>query len=79
MRHCGLSYQLLALGRGHNPTESVVAMLDGTGYESHLNIEKLNRIKQHIANVRPRYGEFFNHPTVLRRRFSNTRYRRRSS
>jgi len=52
----------LALGRGHNPTESVVAMLEGTGYESHLNIEKLNRIKQHIANVRPRYGEFFNHP-----------------
>ena len=52
----------LALGRGHNPTESVVAMLEGTGYESRLDIENLNRIKQHIANVRPRYGEFFNHP-----------------
>jgi len=52
----------LALGRGHNPTESVVAMLEGTGYESRLNIGRLNRIKQHIANVRPRYGEFFNHP-----------------
>ena len=52
----------LALGRGHNPTESVVAMLGGTGYESRLDIEKLNRTKLHIANVRPRYGEFFNHP-----------------
>ena len=52
----------LALGRGHNPTESVVAMLEGTGYESRLDIERLNRIKRHIANVRPRYGEFFNHP-----------------
>ena len=52
----------LALGRGHNPTESVVAMLEGSGYESRLDIEKLNRIKQHIANVRPRYGEFFNQP-----------------
>jgi methylmalonyl-CoA carboxyltransferase 5S subunit len=52
----------LALGRGHNPTESVVAMLEGTGYESRLDVERLYRIKQHIANVRPRYGEFFNHP-----------------
>ncbi|MGO9647487.1 MAG: pyruvate carboxylase subunit B [Terriglobales bacterium] len=52
----------LALGRGHNPTESVVAMLDGTGYESRLDMERLNRIKRHIANVRPRYGEFFNQP-----------------
>lgn len=52
----------LALGRGHNPTECVVAMLEGTGYESRLDIQRLHRIKQHIANVRPRYGEFINHP-----------------
>jgi methylmalonyl-CoA carboxyltransferase 5S subunit len=52
----------LALGRGHNPTESVVAMLEGTGYESGLDMERLNRIKRHIANVRPRYSEFVNHP-----------------
>jgi methylmalonyl-CoA carboxyltransferase 5S subunit len=52
----------LALGRGHNPTESVVAMLEGTGYESRLDIQRLHRIKQHIANVRPSYGEFFNQP-----------------
>ena len=52
----------LALGRGHNPTESVVAMLEGTGYESRLDIERLHRIKQHIAAVRPRYGEFLEHP-----------------
>jgi methylmalonyl-CoA carboxyltransferase 5S subunit len=52
----------LALGRGHNPTESVVAMLEGTGYESRLDMGRLSRIKQHIANVRPRYGEFVNQP-----------------
>jgi methylmalonyl-CoA carboxyltransferase 5S subunit len=52
----------LALGRGHNPTESVVAMLEGTGYESRLDIERLHRIRQHIAAVRPRYGEFLEHP-----------------
>jgi methylmalonyl-CoA carboxyltransferase 5S subunit len=53
----------LALGRGHNPTESVVAMLEGTGYQSRLDMKRLHRIKQHIANVRPRYGEFFNQAT----------------
>jgi methylmalonyl-CoA carboxyltransferase 5S subunit len=52
----------LAMGRGHNPTESVVAMLEGTGYESRLDMERLHRIKRHIANVRPRYGEFFHQP-----------------
>ena len=52
----------LALGRGHNPTESVVAMLEGTGYESRLDIERLHRIKRHIAKVRPRYGGFFHQP-----------------
>jgi methylmalonyl-CoA carboxyltransferase 5S subunit len=53
----------LALGRGHNPTESVVAMLEGTDYESRLDIESLHRIKQHIANVRPRYSQFSSQPT----------------
>ena len=52
----------LALGRGHNPTESLVAMLEGTGYESRLDMSRLHRIKRHIANVRPRYREFSNHP-----------------
>ncbi len=52
----------LAMGRGHNPTESVAAMLEGTGYESRLDMRRLYRIKQHIANVRPRYGEFLHHP-----------------
>lgn len=52
----------LALGRGHNPTESLVEMLEGTGYESRLNVDRLLRIKQHIADVRPRYREFFRHP-----------------
>lgn len=52
----------LALGRGHNPTESLVAMLEGTGFESRLDLERLHRVKQHIGNVRPRYREFRNQP-----------------
>lgn len=62
---CGIvdsAISSLALGAGHNPTESVVAMLEGTGYESRLDIERLNRIKQHIANIRPRYGESLSNP-----------------
>ncbi|MGO9565434.1 MAG: pyruvate carboxylase subunit B [Candidatus Korobacteraceae bacterium] len=52
----------LALGRGHNPTESLVAMLEGTGFESRLDVQRLHRVKEHIANVRPRYGAFVNQP-----------------
>src|SRR5208283_4532313 len=50
----------LALGRGHNPTESFVEMLEGTGYESRLDMDRILRVKQHVATVRPRYREFFN-------------------
>jgi methylmalonyl-CoA carboxyltransferase 5S subunit len=52
----------LALGRGHNPTESLVEMLEGTGYESRLHMDCLLRVKQHIADIRPRYREFFSQP-----------------
>ncbi len=50
----------LALGRGHNPTESFVEMLEGTGYASRLDMDRILRVKQHVATVRPRYHEFFN-------------------
>jgi methylmalonyl-CoA carboxyltransferase 5S subunit len=52
----------LALGRGHNPTESLVAMLVGTGYEAHLDTERMHRVKQHIADIRRRYHEFSGQP-----------------
>ncbi len=48
----------LAFGRGHNPTESFVEMLEGTGYECRLDMERILRVKQHIAMVRPRYRAF---------------------
>ncbi len=48
----------LSLGPGHNPTESLVAMLDGTGYEAHLDKACLHRIKEHFAVLRPRYQAF---------------------
>jgi len=48
----------LSLGPGHNPTESFVEMLEGTGYETKLDMERILRVKRHFASVRPRYREY---------------------
>jgi methylmalonyl-CoA carboxyltransferase 5S subunit len=48
----------LSLGPGHNPTEALVEMLEGTGYTTHLDKERLFKIKEHFARVRPRYAAF---------------------
>jgi len=48
----------LALGPGHNPTEALVEMLESTGYTTRLDKDRLLKIKQHFAHVRPRYAEF---------------------
>ncbi len=52
------SISSLSLGPGHNPTEALVEMLDGTGYTTRLDKERLVKIKEHFAAVRPRYAEF---------------------
>ncbi len=48
----------LSLGPGHNPTEALVEMLEGTGYTTRLDKKRLLAIKDHFAKVRPRYAEF---------------------
>jgi methylmalonyl-CoA carboxyltransferase 5S subunit len=52
------SISSLALGSGHNPTEAVVEMLEGTGYETRLDKERLLTVKNYFAKIRPRYREF---------------------
>jgi methylmalonyl-CoA carboxyltransferase 5S subunit len=52
------SISSLSLGPGHNPTEALDEMLDGTGYRTRLDRDRLVKIKQHFAKVRPRYAEF---------------------
>ena len=47
------SISSLSLGPGHNPTESLVEMLRGTPYSTDLDDERLLRIKDHFAKVRP--------------------------
>jgi methylmalonyl-CoA carboxyltransferase 5S subunit len=52
------SISSLSLGPGHNPTESLAEMLEGTEYKTRLDKERLSSIKEHFAQVRPRYAEF---------------------
>jgi len=52
------SISSMSLGPGHNPTEALVEMLDGTPYRTRLDRARLVRIKDHFAKVRPRYAEF---------------------
>jgi methylmalonyl-CoA carboxyltransferase 5S subunit len=52
------SISSLSLGPGHNPTEALVEMLEGTGYTTRLRKDRLRKIKEHFARVRPRYAEF---------------------
>lgn len=53
----------LALGPGHNPTESLVEMLEGTDYTTDLDGARLEKIKNHFVKVRPRYQEFLSNIT----------------
>ncbi|RUL87298.1 methylmalonyl-CoA carboxytransferase subunit 5S [Tautonia sociabilis] len=52
------SISSLSLGPGHNPTEALVEMLEGTGFETRLDKSRLLKIKDHFARIRPRYAEF---------------------
>jgi methylmalonyl-CoA carboxyltransferase 5S subunit len=52
------SISSLSLGSGHNPTEAVVEMLEGTGYATRLDKSRLLKIKEHFAKIRPRYADF---------------------
>jgi methylmalonyl-CoA carboxyltransferase 5S subunit len=52
------SISSLALGSGHNPTEAVVEMLEGTGFETRLDKDRLLKVKDYFAKIRPRYREF---------------------
>ncbi len=48
----------MSLGPGHNPTESLVEMLENTGYDTKLDMARLIKIRNHFATILPRYKEF---------------------
>ncbi len=54
----------MSLGPGHNPTESLQEMLEGTGFVADLDKELLRRVKDHFAGVKPKYSHFMSSFTV---------------
>src|SRR5512140_1916866 len=53
----------LSLGPGHNPTESLVELLEGTGFETRLDKPRLLKLKRYFNGIRPRYKEFLSNIT----------------
>jgi methylmalonyl-CoA carboxyltransferase 5S subunit len=53
----------LSLGPGHNPTESLVEMLEGTGFDTKIDKARLLKIKKHFLKISPRYKEFISNIT----------------
>ncbi len=45
----------LSLGTSHMPTESLVAALQGTEYDTGLDLKKLNVVRAHFAKIREKY------------------------
>jgi methylmalonyl-CoA carboxyltransferase 5S subunit len=48
----------MSLGPGHNPTESFIEMLEGTGFTTRVDMERVQRVKRHFMHVLDRYSEF---------------------
>jgi methylmalonyl-CoA carboxyltransferase 5S subunit len=48
----------MSLGPGHNPTESLVELLEGTEFTTRLDLDRILRVKKHFQTIRPRYREF---------------------
>lgn len=45
----------LALGTSHAPTESIVAALKGTEYDTGLDLVLLNEIREYFMTLRKKY------------------------
>ncbi len=48
----------LSLGPGHNPTEALIEMLEGTGYKTEVDLARVMKVKEYFDGIRPRYAEY---------------------
>lgn len=48
----------MSLGPGHNPTESFIEMLEGTGYTTTVDLDQVLKAKAHFSKTLGRYKEF---------------------
>ena len=64
----------LSLGPGHNPTESLVEMLEGTGYETRVDLERVLKIKRILPRSVPAIRSFSARTRAWIRRSSRARF-----
>lgn len=48
----------MSLGPGHNPTESLIEMLEGTGYTTKVDLDRVLKAKLYFSKTLGRYKEF---------------------
>jgi methylmalonyl-CoA carboxyltransferase 5S subunit len=48
----------MSLGPGHNPTESLVEMLEGTGYTTRVDMERIHRVNEYFRKIRNNYKKY---------------------
>ena len=57
-RHIDTALSSWAGGTSHPPTESLVMALEGTPYDTGLNLQKLQEVNDYFAQVRKKYHRF---------------------
>ncbi|MFN0170539.1 MAG: methylmalonyl-CoA carboxytransferase subunit 5S [Bryobacteraceae bacterium] len=55
----------LSLGPGHNPTETLIEMLEDTGFRTRVDMQRVLRVRDHFKRIRPRYAEFLSDITSV--------------
>lgn len=52
------SISSMSMTYGHSPTETIAAIVEGTGRDTGLNIEKMAEVAAYFRDVREKYAEF---------------------
>src|SRR5580693_4479025 len=52
------SVSSMSLGPGHNPTEALIEMLEGTEFTTRVDLERVYKVRDHFKKILPRYKEF---------------------
>ncbi|MCE5295841.1 MAG: pyruvate/oxaloacetate carboxyltransferase [Euryarchaeota archaeon] len=55
----------MSMGTSHSPTETVVAMLKGTEYDTGLDLRKLAEISEYFKEIRKKYKAFESEMTAI--------------
>jgi oxaloacetate decarboxylase alpha subunit len=56
--HADTAISSMSMTYGHSATESIVASLEGTPYETGLNLVKLEEIAHYFRDIRKKYAQF---------------------